>query len=169
VTSAPEWPWIDLSFDLPAADVASILSRAAAARRYSEPRGRDSMGYLRLGGTVDGQRFDLSAKPYLAPGIRAGSGSLACRLQGEVVDAAGGSRLTAQLSAPIPRTTILLLAGWVLLLLALSRALFPFSIVLIASVIPMWWVLARYNQRQALRWADDVRAFLRAIVVDGRA
>jgi hypothetical protein len=165
--AAPTWPDIDMKFDLAATAVATALETAANARAYSEPHGRDSLGYLRLGGTVYGRNVALTAKPYVTPGIPTGR-SLTLHLSGSVVDAQLGSRLVGKLSAPTPRFIPLLLGAWVLFLLITASNPLA-TAVLFAPMLPAWWLIGRYNQRQALRHMADVERFLVEIVESRRA
>jgi hypothetical protein len=160
--AAPTWPNVDWTFDTPASSVAAALGAAAKARVYSEPRGRDSLGYLRLGGAVTGQDVALTAKPYATPGIPQGR-SLTLHVDGTVTDSESGSRLVGRLTAPIPRYVPFLLGAWVVFLLLVSRDPLA-SAVLFVPIIPVWWLLGKYNQGEALRQTADVRAFLAQIV-----
>jgi hypothetical protein len=165
--ASPEPRRLSIESPRPAPDVAAALQEAASSRRYSVPHGA-ARSYLRLGGAVSAAGVELTAKPYVMPGIRAGGGWLTLYFTGRIEETPDGSLLTGLVSAPIGRSVPLILAGWVAFLAVVAAAIAPvlwvglFIIALI--LVPIWGLMFRYNQRAMIRQAHEFEDFLRSIV-----
>jgi hypothetical protein len=148
------------------------LAQAVDERRYSIP-GRNSSGFLRLGGSVAAGRVSLTARPYLIPGVIAGSGAMTIELRGEVIQAEEGSEIRGTVTAPVRQTTLVFLAfgliAWAAFGIASNGSRLPtwIFIMLGGVCIGATWVWTiRHNQRTALRHVDELTRLLGSIVAD---
>jgi hypothetical protein len=153
-------------------EVIDRLAQAVDERRYSSP-GRSSPGFFRLGGSVMAEHVVLTARPYVIPGVIAGSGAMTMELRGEVIQAEEGSEIRGTVSAPIRFSTlafaVFTLITWVVCGLAFngSTSLARIFILLGAVSIGVVWAWTiRRNRRMALRNVDELTRMIRSIVAD---
>jgi hypothetical protein len=166
----------------------AALTQAVAERRYSNANETTLRIYH---GSVVGNAVSLTVKTYFLPGIWA-RGNINKVLTGSINDAPTGSELVGLVTAPISRTSILVIAGWMavlavacgliagfaaftqadatdlatalLLAITVGVAAVAVAVVLVLSPAILGMALiARHNQRTSLREVDRLSRFLQTI------
>jgi hypothetical protein len=169
---APDHVDVSIESGLSRDEAIKRLSQAVAERRYSRP-GRYSRGFFRLGGAVSPDGVAITARPYVIPGVVAGSGAMTIELRAEVLDTEAGSRLTGKVRAPVGRTMLAFgLVAWscfVAFALVGNGSTWPtWTFVMAGTLIlsVLWTWIIRRNQRMALRSAIELTALVRSILAE---
>ncbi len=156
-----------------AMDVALDRLEAAIRERRYVPPGRDGHGFVRFSGTVEPTSFRIRARPYVIPGVRAGSGALLLHVDGtlRVLDGGRGTAINGWMSAPNRRGSIastgVVLLAWLAIGLVEHGATSWFSVLFFPAIALLMLAAIRHGQRSALRRSPQVRAALRETIESG--